>query len=132
MSEELAATNEDLFKYYTGKAGDLNRQFGFVAVGVIWLFHGIEVHPGRELQQSLDPYLFFALYTTLFSLSIDLIQYMIGALMWGYEFHKNPQKLAKECKSCIRWSNGLIAVKLFLMLMAYFTILRFLSTTHFF
>lgn len=130
-SEDLVTTNEELFKYYTGKAGDINRQFGLVAVGIIWLFHGIQAHEGKELQQPLDSYLVFALYMTVCSLSIDLLQYMIGAFMWGNEFLKNPLKPAKECKKCIGWSNGIIFVKLLLMFTAYVSLLMFLFSTNF-
>jgi hypothetical protein len=128
MNEQIdtISTNEEVFKYYTEKAGDINRQFGLVAVGLIWLFHGIEVSSGQELLKSLDTFLKFALYCTSISLSIDLFQYIIGSLMWHSEFIRDPTGKASKCRKSIGVSVGLIVIKLISMLSAYISILLFL------
>jgi hypothetical protein len=120
------STNEEVFKYYTQKAGDVNRQFGFVAVGLIWLFHGIEVPNGQQLLQPLDSSLKFSLYFVAVSLSIDLLQYIVGALMWRSEFIREPLGEASTCKTSISVSVAFIVLKLAFMLVAYISILCFL------
>lgn len=123
-----SSTNEEVFKYYTQKAGDINRQFGFVAVGLIWLFHGIQVPVGQQLLHSLDSYLILSLYFVTVSLSIDLIQYIVGALMWRSEFLREPLGKASSCKTSISVSVAFIVLKLTFMLATYVSMFCFLAS----
>lgn len=121
-------TNEEIFKYYTAKSGDINRQFGLASIAVIWLLHGMQFKAGEELVQHLDGSLLYAMYATFFSLGLDLVQYASGSLIWGSRFSQAPIGNASDCKKCIVFSVGLIALKLLAMLIAYLGILYFLVT----
>lgn len=124
------STNEEVFKYYTQKAGDINRQFGFVAVGLIWLFHEIQVTDGQQFLQPLDACLTASLYFVTVSLSVDLLQYIVGALMWRGEFVREPLGKASSCKASINVSVAFIVLKLLFMSIAYVAILCFLFRTN--
>lgn len=125
------STNEDVFKYYTQKAGDINRQFGLAALGLIWIFHGIQAPAGYQLLLPLTSYLKFSLVFIALSLSTDLFQYMFGSWMWKREFKREPLGAASTSEVTIRISLILITAKLLLMSAAYLMILCFVLNTGF-
>lgn len=127
----VPSTNEEVFKYYTQKAGDINRQFGLAALGLIWLFHGIQIPAGYQLFLPLTFYLKLSLVFIALSLSTDLLQYVLGSWMWKKEFKREPLGAASKSEAAIRISLVLITVKLLLMLTAYLMILCYLLNTSF-
>jgi hypothetical protein len=76
----------EFYYFYTGKASDLSRQLGFAAIAIIWLFKkdvaGLPTLP-RDL--------FLPGILVVSSLTLDLIQYCIGAAIW-YFFYRSKEK----------------------------------------
>lgn len=115
-------TGREMFRKYTGKAGDINRQLGLAGIALIWLLHG------RSINTPLKDSLMVAFWCIAISLTLDLAQYIVGSIMWGWNFKAND---ATTCNKTIGTSVGFIFVKLIIMFVGYAAILYFLIRTGF-
>ncbi len=68
----------EFYYFYTGKTSDVARQLSFAAIAIIWLFSkrdGVEFYIASDLLLSLK--------LVVLALVFDLLQYVIGSLLWG-------------------------------------------------
>jgi hypothetical protein len=112
----------ELFRQYTSKAGDVNRQFALAGIALIWLLNG------QAIATPLKGNLNVAFWCITLSLTLDLLQYLIGAAMWGYN---HEVKDASTCRKTINVSVFLIFAKLIVLIIGYFNILYFLKNIGF-
>ena len=116
-------TVEQEFKYYTRKAGDICRQLCLAGVAIIWLFHLSA--PGSLDGAPFGVPIEFRTPLSLFILSIgvDVIQYLLGAVLWGLALYPDPgrEALKYRCQNiaAVVVSVCMIWLKLFFMLAAY-------------
>lgn len=102
----------DQFMKYTSKAGDISRQLGLAGVAIIWLLHG------QFQSKALEAPLLWGFILIVISLFVDLIQYMVGAWLWGNATFKQ-NKAATEYSKSIWFCVGCIVLKLIFMCMGY-------------
>jgi hypothetical protein len=94
---------QEAYDYFTVKASDLVRQLGFAGIALIWIFKG--TINGREV---VPPDLVPAAKWIAVALSLDLLHYVFGALIWGaYHRFKERQATPKgetfEAPRMINW-----------------------------
>ncbi len=78
----------DRYAFYTGKASDIVRQLAFAAIALIWIFRG---NTGTHLPRDL---LVVAILIVV-ALVCDLVQYIVGSVLWGnFERSKEAELLA--------------------------------------
>lgn len=73
----------DAYHEYSGKASEVSRQLAFAGIALIWIFKTDSNQLPKEL---LVPSVFFVL-----ALLFDLMQYVVGALIWKI-FHQYHEK----------------------------------------
>tara|TARA_R110002073_G_scaffold322749_1_gene499516 strand:- start:1160 stop:1534 length:375 start_codon:yes stop_codon:yes gene_type:complete len=117
MSKETA---HDYFGYYTQKAGDIVRQLGLVGVGAVWTLHTIL---DESPESAFDHELKFTLVLICMSLSVDLLQYIVGSVVWGINWHNNAEQKAHTHTLTIGLTAAFIAFKLIIMGLAYLMLL---------
>lgn len=71
---KLREIRDDMY-VYTGKASDIARQLCFSAIAVVWVF--------RVSGQPLAELLVWVAFFAIFSLALDLFQYLYLALVWA-------------------------------------------------
>jgi hypothetical protein len=76
----------DTFYTFTGKASDISRQLAFAAIAVIWLFKSDE-----KGQLSIPNELVLPGILVVSALTLDLLQYCLGAGIW-YSFYRSQEK----------------------------------------
>ena len=122
MSKELKDYRED-FYYFTGKASEVNRQLALAGIAIIWIFKNPENSTKLFPKALIEPILYL-----ITSLSLDLLQYIVGALIWGLFFeYKEYQVNRKEIKKTdIKAPNffswiitGLFILKIIAMILAF-------------
>lgn len=118
-----------MYKMYTDHAGSLSRHLALIGGGLVWLFH--EKISGSEnvLLVNLDCLLGVALTLICLSLLIDVVQALIGSLLWYKAFNKAPAGEAQDSKCPIYFANSCISIKLILMCLAYILLIFFLFKT---
>jgi len=117
MSKE---TIQDYFAYYTQKSGDIVRQLGLVGVGIVWTMHTI------LNEKSINLELKCILFIISISLAIDLMQYVVGSILWGINWHNASTGAASHtCKKTIWTTVGFIAVKITVMCVAYIQLILY-------
>ena len=87
-----------LASYYelSGKASDVARQLSFAGIALIWIFH-----PGGGNPVALPHPLLLPTGCFVLGLGSDLLQYALGALIWG-AFHRSWEKrLAPNSKQAL-------------------------------
>ncbi len=75
------------YEYYTGKASDINRNLALGGIAVIWIFKTT-----TNGNISIPDQLILPLFCLVISLSLDLLQYIVGGLIWCIYFKY------KECQ----------------------------------
>jgi|GEM_PF-1525140 hypothetical protein len=65
------------------KASDVNRQLGFAGIGIIWLFRNSILISSAKEKFIIPEELFKPATLIIFSLGIDLLQYIIATAIWG-------------------------------------------------
>lgn len=123
------------YDYYTGKASDINRSLALAGVAIVWLFRN------PEGSKTLFPdNLLYPLWFLIISLSLDLLQYFLGAIFWGlfyerkYHLWKRAKKLNDEQVKDIQAPNFLsiplvviFFAKISTMVFAYYELFMFLQ-----
>jgi hypothetical protein len=115
---------------FTGKASDINRQLAFAAIAVIWLFK-------RDVSgvPSVPPPLILPGALVVLALAVDLLQYLLGAIIW-YCFYRSKEKAGIPENRDIDHSpwlerpiTALFWVKVACTITAYYFIFLFLLNT---
>jgi hypothetical protein len=114
------------FYEFSGKASDASRQLAFAAIAVIWLFKK-ETPQG---QLTIPHELIVPGILVVAALAADLLQYTVGAGIWYTYYRYLERKGISETADHSSWLERPIRVlfwmKVGLVILAYFLILRFL------
>ena len=87
-SKDILSIVQERYEFYTGKASDINRSLALAGIAVIWIFKS-----SSEGITSIPNTLITPLIFLIISLGVDLIQYIIGGLIWWiYFLYKEQQK----------------------------------------
>ena len=120
------------FYTYSGKASDLNRQLDFAGIAIIWLF---KKDAGGHL--SLPPEVILPGIFIVASLSLDILQYVVGSIIWRI-FYRCKEKAGVGENVELNHSpwleaaiTSLFALKILCLLIAYFLIFKFLIQVFF-
>lgn len=115
---------------HTQKASDLSRYLALAGIGLVWIFR---IQAADKLSLPKDLILPTLLLTV--GLSLDLLQYIAGSIIWGaYNRHKEKSG-AKEsdefkCPRALNWPTLFFFwSKLISIALAYYLILAFLRRT---
>ena len=115
---------------YSGKASDIIRQLGLGGIAIIWIFH-----VSRSSVLAIPESLFLPLKLIVLGLAFDLLQYVVGALIWSI-FHRAKEKtgISQEhefkAPGMINWpAIFFFYSKALLVLVAYGYIFNYLSVT---
>ena len=118
------------FYTYSGKASDLNRQLGFAAIALIWLF---KIDRGGQL--AIPDTLIVPGILIVLSLCFDMLHYCVGTVIWRC-FYRTKEKNGVSEEAEIQHSvwlerpiYALFAMKIVFMMSAYVGILLFLIKT---
>lgn len=123
----------ELYKYkdisykYTEKASDIARNLALAGIGILWI---IKSNSDIKLTNDL---LFTPLILMAISMLVDLVQYVLGGLIWinFYTKHEKTNSSNDDIKSD-PWRKNLLYViyyiKFILMIIAYILIFRALFT----
>lgn len=84
------------YQYFTGKASDINRSLSIAGLAIIWLLlkdTDIITKVGSSVQLSsvIPKNLLLPFFLLLISLSLDLLHYISGSILWG-TFHWKKDK----------------------------------------
>lgn len=119
----------DAYYEYSGKASDIARQLGFAGIAVIWLF---KTNGAEDGYYTLDSDLFRAGFLIVVALSLDLLQYVVSAAIWGIftrHIEKRGGKTTRmgQAPIYLNWPGLFFFwTKLAAVLVAYAVLLRFL------
>jgi hypothetical protein len=112
------------YDYHSGRASDLVRQLGFAGIAIVWAFR---VEDGGR--QVIASELKIATALIVVALALDLLQYVVGAAIWG-AFARIREKRSDphtDASPKMNWpAIFLFWVKVALMMWAYVTLLCFL------
>ena len=75
---------------YTGKASDITRHLIFAGIAIIWIFK-----KDVDGKTTIDAFLIYPLLLLSFAIICDLLQYVVGGLVWQ-KFFKINEKIAKK------------------------------------
>ncbi|MDB5992604.1 MAG: hypothetical protein JWQ10_4007 [Herbaspirillum sp.] len=120
--------SRDLYYFYSGKVSDISRQLGFAAIAVVWLFKISVTGTAGKINPSLQ----WPLVLVIFSLLMDVVQYLYASAAWGIFNRYQEEKKRKEedeflANEIINWPTiFLFWSKVILMAIAYALIARFL------
>lgn len=65
------------YEYYTGKASEINRSLALGGIAVIWIFRST-----LSGEPAIPPVLLVPLIWLVVALGLDLLQYVVGGLIW--------------------------------------------------
>jgi len=82
-----------IFYKTSGSASNTARQLTFAGYGVVWVFVQM------ESDSTMPPILFWAVLLLSFDAFCDLIQYILGSVIWFRVFKKHNNQLKEEKKS---------------------------------
>jgi len=127
---KLSEYRDDYYEFST-KLSDLNRQFAFAGIALIWTFRKTG-DGGEGIVQDL----YFPAVMISIAIAIDLFQYIYQTIIWSgyysyfYRIKKHP--LDYEIKSSIGWNiPAWIAfiLKVLFIVTAYYAIIKYLVKT---
>lgn len=112
---------------YTAKASEINRQLSLAGVAIIWLFKNSE-----EDGALFTPFLIWPLFFLTLSLLFDLIQYILGGIIWIRFFKQEEAKADNNTDPEIKAPNYMnkpiyffYYSKILVMLFAYLFIISY-------
>ncbi len=76
---------KESINFYSGKASELNRQFTFAGIAVVWIVSSAQ----SDILQLRN--FIFPLVTFILSLFFDLLQYSLGYLIWR-RFYRQQER----------------------------------------
>jgi hypothetical protein len=120
----------ETFYTYSGKLSDLNRQLGFAAIALIWLF---KIDRGGQL--TIPKGLLLPGILVVLSLSFDMLHYCVASVIWR-RFYRAKENDGVSEDAEIQHSvwlerpiYALFTIKIVFMMSAYVGILLFLVRT---
>ncbi len=116
----MATTPEDLYLYYTQKAGDIGRQLAIAGIALIWLVHVGISGEASAFSTPLDPELRSAVVWIIWSVAFDAVQYLWGSIVWGYTYYKNEVYDINKAKFALWSPTVFVALKLIFVLVGYY------------
>ena len=106
--------------YYTQKGGDICRTMAFGGLAFIWLLHLSIVGKENSLIGSTIPSeLKLPAFLLIICLTIDALQYLSGAILWGIQGFKNPKSDSASHKIINFLLLSAVCLKLLAMGFAY-------------
>ena len=126
---KLADANES-YQFYSGKASDISRQLSLAALGIVWIFKvdhaGASTLPHALLLPSL---------LAVSALTVDLLQYVYGAIVWGWirrreeKIHRGPE-VDFFVRREVNWPTiGFFFLKIALTATCYAMLMAFMART---
>ncbi len=93
--------------YFSAKASDISRNFAFAGIAIIWIFK-----ISKEDFIDLPNELYLPLLLFVFSLFLDLLQYIIGYLLWSRYVKKQEDegKKVDDDVTAIGWQSKFINI----------------------
>jgi hypothetical protein len=131
MGKKIEDYREDFYAF-TGKASEVNRQLALAGIAVIWIFKNPENSLKLLPQELYKPLLFLII-----SLTIDLLQYVLGAIIWGIFFEIKEHQVNKNiinndninAPNLLSWIITLLFfLKIIAMIIAYIGLLSFFES----
>jgi hypothetical protein len=114
------------FYEFSAKASDVSRQLAFAAIAVIWLFKT----DSPTGQINIPPDLIWPGILIVAALAADLLQYVVGSLIWGSYARYLEREHSRGVERHSNWLPlpiwGLYMIKIALVIGAYILILLFL------
>ena len=127
----LIHTSREHYKYFSESASTICRHLGFAGIVLIWVFKvdrdGARVVPAGLVRPAI---------LIVGSLTLDLLQYVLGALIWGFYSrrlevrHGGGKQIPDVAPPCFNWP-GLVCfwIKIVLTVISYVVILAYLART---
>ena len=128
MSKKIEDYREE-FYVFTGKASEVNRQLALGGIAAIWIFKNPEISSTLLPSELIKPLIFLII-----SLGLDLLQYVIGSIIWGIYFEYKEYQVNKgqiknndiKAPTILSWSITFIFfIKVMAMIIAYTALLSF-------
>jgi hypothetical protein len=120
------------YEFFTGKASEISRSLAFAGIAIIWIFKNTNETKSIILPDELT----LPLTLLVLALTFDLLQYIIGGLIWFcyYKFKENQIEKGKissdsDIKAPAILPNiihGFYWLKLFTIIIAYVFLFSFL------
>jgi hypothetical protein len=84
--KKLKEYKEDYYTF-TGKVSEVNRSLAFSGIAIVWIFNKTNTNDLINIPSELSLPLFLFFIT----IALDLLQYLIGGLIWFffYKYHEN-------------------------------------------
>ena len=115
------------YYWFSTRASDVNRQLGFAAIGIVWVFRS---QTGTGVT-AINERLAIAAGLAISALALDLLQYLYATAAWGV-FHGNMERHNQQRRHAPRLINWVTNVcfwgKAVAMVSAYAFILLHLAT----
>jgi hypothetical protein len=130
MSKKIKDYLEEFYAF-SSKASEVNRQLALAGVAIVWIFKNPEGSAKLLPEGLIMPLIFLII-----SLSIDLLHYLIGTIIWGiyFEYKEYQVNKGKIQDGNIKAPNilsyiitALFFLKIIAMCVAYIQLLQFLS-----
>lgn len=118
----------DEFKRYSGKTSDVARQLSFAGIAIIWIFK-----TGDGIQAKIPNDLILPLGFLCMALASDLLQYLLGTIIWDrfHRYHELRAAKDKDIKAS-PWLRRPIDFffwfKIIFVIIAYTIIIRYVYT----
>jgi hypothetical protein len=117
------------YVYFSGEASKLARQLALAALGVVWIFKA-ENQGAYSVPHDLIPVAALAVS----ALAIDFLQYIYGAMFWGYFHRMKERDLGAGSEAdfivppIVNWPTiGFFWAKIAVTAIAYFFLIGFLA-----
>lgn len=127
MSKSKLSEYKEDYYFFTGKLSDINRQIAFAGIAIIWIFKKMDGNSISLDQDLILPAVYFVV-----SLAFDMIQYIYQSLTWSifYTYHKRKGKSEDKKIKSPEYLNApawlFFAIKVILVILAYFKIFKYL------
>ena len=127
---KLSEFKQDSY-YFSGKASDISRHLAFAGIAIIWIFRAVNEDVPRIPAQLVFPTILFAV-----ALAFDLLQYIVGTIIWSvfHRYHElkvedgdDPEITAPPILNYPAWI--LFGVKIVLVFWSYIILIKFLIST---
>jgi hypothetical protein len=115
----MAETVDDIYLYYTQRTGEVSRKLCLAAIGAIWVLQAAQSPTGTPGLKPLPHDLKACLTSTVLSLTVDLLQYVVGIFVWYGIFGQIPPKELRDHLGRVKFMLGFVAVKLVLLITGY-------------
>src|SRR5680860_754515 len=97
-NKKTVADYKEDYEYFTGKASEINRNLALAGIAIIWIFKTTSETGIAIPQDLITPLIWLVI-----SLSLDLLQYIVGGLIWlifyRYQEYRINRKKIKANKN---------------------------------